>query len=142
MWKENWAPDKSTGALKTSIKTEERLFNRFDDRGTISLDLNTHRASGKIINVSLNGVLGLFSIHDNLPKMSKTVNLDIEFANNSKIVTIEGTVIRIQESQRSTENSTVEIALKFKNMDPAKKHQMKKFLSLMVKKTRGCPYFS
>ena len=142
MLKENWAPDKSAGALRASIKAEERLFNRFDDRGTISLDLQSHRASGKIINVSLNGVLGLFNIHDNLPKMSKTISLDIEFANNSKIEMIESTVIRIQASHRSTDNTAVEIALKFKDMNPEKKHQLKKFLSLMVKKTRGCPYFS
>ncbi|MCE5313223.1 MAG: PilZ domain-containing protein [Nitrospiraceae bacterium] len=142
MWKENWAPDKGTGALRTAIKTEERLFNRFDDRGDIHLDLQTHRATGKIINVSLNGVLGLFNINDNLPKMSKAVNLDLEFENKSRIDMLEGTVIRIQASQRSHENHTVEIALKFKDLSPQKRHQLKKFLGLMIKKTRGCPYFS
>lgn len=142
MWRENWAPDKGTGTLRTAIKTEERLFNRFDDRGDILLDMESHKAVGKIINVSLNGVLGLFNINNTLPKMSKSVNVDLEFENRSRIEMLEGTVIRIQESHRSHENHAVEIALKFKDMSPQKRHQLKKFLGLMIKKTRGCPYFS
>ncbi|MCL4492836.1 MAG: PilZ domain-containing protein [Nitrospirae bacterium] len=122
------------------IKSEGRNFKRFAEKGDIVLKFHTHVVGGKLINISTGGILGVFDSSGPLPEMSRNVVIGLEIDGKGKTFEIEGTVIRVQPASIAVSQENIEIAVKFIDPTPEKKHELRNIVHSLMRKTRGISY--
>ena len=113
-------------AITDKIKTTES--ERFFSNSTVSFRFRNHIISGKLIDISQGGLLGIFSIGDSLPKILEKVAVDIEPDDRPKVIGIDGFIIRIQAAESSVDSQHVKYAVKFIEINTEKKTELVNFL--------------
>lgn len=108
-------------ALKKLIKTGRRELERLNVSGAVSLHVDSRVITGKIKDISVTGVAGLFNAVESSFDSNESLSIDLEsYDGRLGVSDLKGEVVRKQVIDRRT----VEIAIKFEETDPKKKEEI------------------
>ncbi|HAK88501.1 MAG: hypothetical protein A2077_01945 [Nitrospirae bacterium GWC2_46_6] len=106
-------------------KFDRRAFERFDVCGDVTLHFRETVARGELTDVSMGGVLGIFSIKNHLPQILEKAVADIKLEKGPKAAGLEGFVIRVQAAQAFLDTENIKLAIKFLENAPDKTNDLK-----------------
>lgn len=92
---------------------DRRRFERFRSLGNVLLRHDSKDCRGKLVNISMGGILSSFESKDSLPHILDKVGARIEPANKQVIEGIEGIVVRMQVVDTLTGPRQIYLALDF-----------------------------
>ncbi|GBD96532.1 MAG TPA: response regulator [Nitrospirae bacterium] len=92
---------------------DRRRFERFRSLGNVFLRYDSKDCRGKLINISMGGILSSFESKDSLPHILDKVGTSIELANKQGIEGIEGVVVRMQVVDTLSGPRQIYLALDF-----------------------------
>ncbi len=116
------------------IKSEERDARRFPEWRDLVLVFYPYLAKGKLINISIGGVLGKFPGNGPLPEMGQDVVVKLELGNKGRVLEIGGSVIRIQPAGIPDTREYLELAVKFGQLSPEKKQGVRNIVSSLMRR--------
>lgn len=107
---------------------DRRESERFHVNGTVTIQSSTCTISGKITDISMCGMLGVFSGKHIILPMLDGVELDIMLGGGFTLNGLEGFIVRTQAGGDSKE-----VKIAFKNFIPtAKQEKLKDFLKTLI----------
>ncbi|MBZ0154687.1 MAG: PilZ domain-containing protein [Alphaproteobacteria bacterium] len=124
-----------------AIEIESRDFRRFGETGDVVLKSPSCNASGQLVNISMNGLLGRFHHHSALPGLFGKVAVGVRLHGEERIFKVYGTVVRIQIAGTDPDSEYIEFAVKFSGLIPQEKHELKALVHTLRGRARKCPYF-
>ena len=116
------------------VLSEGRLYQRFVKEGAVALTFRGQTATGNLVNLSVAGLLAIFSSKDPLPGMSQEVEMRLEAGGKDNILELHGTVVRIQVPKEYEQQDLIELAVKFGELQPAAKHGLQKLIKYLLGK--------
>lgn len=122
------------------IKSEGRNFKRFSKNADVYLKFSGHVVKGKLINVSMSGLLGLFHVDDNLPEVSARVTVGLDMDGKGNVFEIDGTVARMRKGQSPAGPEFVELALDFSDQPPENREVISNFVTSLIRKDKSYSY--
>lgn len=128
------------GIPPVDVKSEGRGFRRFGENADVLLKFSGNSVRGKLLNISIGGVLGLFHSSDPLPNISEKVTAGMDMDGRGNLFEVEGTVIRIRPERGLDSPEFIEIAVKFADQSPEKKHLIKNIVTALMRKTKALYY--
>ena len=102
-------------------KFDRRRHERIKCQGRVSFKFSSGQNSGKLINISMGGVLGLFDREFPLPHILEKVEVSVGTEGNKSIINMEGEIIRIQVIDTFAGPQHIQFAVKFINEISAEK---------------------
>ncbi|MEW5744513.1 MAG: response regulator [Nitrospirota bacterium] len=112
---------------------DRREHERYEASGSLTFHFRDHVARGNLIDISLGGLLSVFSRSNELPSIFEKVTMDLQLENSPKSNGIEGFVIRIQAAEAFIDADRVKFAVKFLDMSPEKKKELQAVLNSLRK---------
>jgi hypothetical protein len=111
-------------------KFDRRKHERYKTQGNVSLEFNSQSCKGRLLNISMGGLLAAFNKNDSLPQILNKVSISMEIENKRKIEGIWGHVIRIQVVDSFVDPEQIQCAVKFAGeLDVEKKKELAEFIS-------------
>ncbi len=104
-------------------KFDRRRNERIKCPGGISLKFASGNNRGKLINISMGGVLGLFDREGPLPHILDKIEVSVHTEGNRGSIIMEGEIIRIQVVDTFAGPKQIQIAVKFYTEVSAEKKQ-------------------
>ena len=117
------------------VLSEGRRYQRFVKEGAVALTFRGQTVTGNLVNLSVAGLLAIFSSKDPLPGMSEEVDMRLEAGGKDNIIGLHGTVVRIQMPKEYEQQDLIEIAVNFGELLPAAKHGLQKLIKYLLGKT-------
>lgn len=103
-------------------KFDRRKHERFKTHGTVLFTFNSHSCSGRLINISMGGLLGAVDKDAELPRILEKVQVSLELDNKKSIHGIEAEVVRIQVVDSFSGSKKIQYGVEFtKEFGPEKK---------------------
>ncbi|MCC6345729.1 MAG: PilZ domain-containing protein [Nitrospirales bacterium] len=124
-----------------AVEIESRDFRRFGETGDVVLKSPSCNASGQLVNISMNGLLGSFHHHNALPGLLEKVAVGIRLRSEERIFRVYGTVVRIQVAGTAPDSEYIEFAVKFSGLVPEEKHELRALVHALRGRVRKYPYF-
>jgi CheY-like chemotaxis protein len=109
-------------------KFDRRDQERVDMSGTVTLRFRGRVSSGKLIDVSSGGVLGIFDVSDPLPHILEKALCDVQIDKGLKVSGLEGFLLRAQAVEASPDARDIKIAVKFLETPEDKADELKALL--------------
>lgn len=110
---------------------DRREFQRFEANGSVLFHFGGKVAGGKIVDISMGGIFGIFSRKNPLPQIFERVMADIELENLKKVSSIEGFVIRLQAAESFIDAENIKIAVKFVELPDDKKEELQQIMNAL-----------
>jgi hypothetical protein len=117
------------------VLSEGRRYQRFVKEGAVALTFRGQTVTGNLVNLSVAGLLAVFSSKDPLPGMSEEVDMRLEAGGKDNIIGLHGMVVRIQMPREYEQQDLIEIAVNFGDLLPAAKHGLQKLIKYLLGKT-------
>ena len=131
------------GLLQKMADVDRRFDRRKDERydlsGIVTLQFGAHTTRGELLDLSMGGLLAVFSREDVLPQIFEKTASEVGDAEDRRVAGIAGFVVRIQAADAFIDSANVKIAVKFIETDPRKLDDLKQFLNTYAKGGAGSP---
>ena len=125
------------GLLQKMADVDRRFDRRKEERiempGTATLRFGGHATKGELLDVSMGGLLAVFSRKDILPQIFDKISAEVCDSEVRTVEGIGGFVVRIQVADASIDSENVKIAVKFIETNGMKLDSLKQFLSTYSK---------
>ncbi|MDA8215598.1 MAG: response regulator [Nitrospiraceae bacterium] len=118
-------------------KFDRRRFERYAVDGEIIMHFSNSVSHGRLLDLSMGGILGLFDRNKSLPNILENVLIDIKTENNLKANGIDGFVIRVQAAQAFIDTDEIKIGVKFLEQLPEEKNKELKQLITAISRLQA-----
>jgi DNA-binding response OmpR family regulator len=108
---------------------DRRAFERVEISGDITLQFGDKVSRGSLIDVSMGGGLGMFSVKMPLPQILEKVIVDVKLDKGSKSAGLDGFVLRVQAAEAFMDSENIKIAVKFLDLSADKTKELKKLIN-------------
>jgi len=112
---------------------DRRSSERISSTNIVRLKHKHHAAHGLLIDISLDGMLGVFSREHIIPHILEMVVADLQ-VDDARIITMAGFVIRIQAMEAYLDTENIKVAVKFIEGSKQTKDELFSFIEAL--KTR------
>ncbi|MBF0564816.1 MAG: GHKL domain-containing protein [Nitrospirae bacterium] len=117
------------------LKMDRRDFSRYkteENREVVTLEFDSHKNSGYMIDLSMGGLLGLFKISPPYPQISNYVMLNLDFGNGNNVSGLYGLVARLEVIEQYRDAEYIKVAIRFDDkLDLLKKEKLMRVLSVL-----------
>lgn len=110
-------------------KFDRRQCERFDLSGEVILQFGDRVCRGNLIDISIGGLLCTVQRKSPIPMIFEKLVCDIKMGSNSKVLGLEGFVIRIQAAEAFIDSEYIKVAVKFLELSDKKAKELKDLLS-------------
>jgi CheY-like chemotaxis protein len=121
-----------TGLIQKVLTTVDnfnrRKSERFEIEGPITIRFGPHSITGKLIDIGLGGLLGVFKRDDAQPAILDKVSFDLELGQDITLVDMEGFVIRIQAAEGRIDSEYIKYAIKFMKVNAETESKLLQYL--------------
>jgi len=109
-------------------KADRREQERVEAHGQIDIHFGDKVASGRLIDISMGGIFGMFGRDNHLPGIFQKVSAGIKLENSHNMDGLEAFVIRVQAAEAFIDAENVKVAIKFFELPPEKAKQLQEML--------------
>lgn len=113
---------------------DRREFERYEAHGEVVFHFRNAIARGKMIDLSLGGLLSVLSSKNPLPAILERVAIDITLEAQETVSGLEAFVIRIQAAEAFPDTEHVKYAVKLLDLDAEKQQGLKRIIETLKSK--------
>lgn len=114
-------------------EVDNRFSRRKHERVTVDDGIVLHYGeqsiNGKLLDISVGGLLAIFSIKSGLPQILDKTSIDVGSTGVKQVSGIPGFVIRIQAAEAFPNSEYIKIAIKFLGVDSQKTNDLQTFIN-------------
>ncbi|MBF0553046.1 MAG: GHKL domain-containing protein [Nitrospirae bacterium] len=102
-----------------------------NSKEVITLEFNSHKNSGYLVDLSMGGLLGVFRINPPYPQIASNVTVDLDFGNGNNVSGLTGLIARIEVIEQTIDDGYIKMAVSFhEKPDLLKKERLMQILSI------------
>jgi DNA-binding response OmpR family regulator len=112
---------------------DRRKHERFDMSGSVTLHFREHMTRGEILDISMGGLLAVFSRKNPLPQILEKAAVAVINAEDREVARVHGFVLRLQAADAFPDTEKIKIAVKFIEADAQKLKDLQELIGKFAK---------
>ncbi|KWT94218.1 ATP-binding protein [Candidatus Magnetominusculus xianensis] len=122
----------------STVEINRRVVSRYqaindvgNPAGVITLDFDSRKTSGHVVDLSMGGLSGVFKIPPPYPLITSSAIVTVDFGNANNVSGLTGSIARIELTQHPSDDGYIKVAVRFNdNPDLLKKERLMQILSM------------